>query len=354
MNVRRLVPLALILAFTTAATADEVVLNGGTRLTGVLLDKGTPAEGPTKSGSPMRLLLPKGDLVSIDLADVKKVAVDPAAPAAGKYLRYVEPKDGKAGGLEVAVMHFVHPKGGPRIDLVSAVHIADKSYFKNVQAVLETSDLVLYEAVKSKDADVADFKSGEGDEDNVVRQLQRMVAEWFGLAFQLEEIVYTRPHFVHADLTLEEFNAEAGAAPESDTEGEGEPDPKPDAGKKTAPQLPAGFGDLKSQLEMLKGMGPLMKGPMGKQVKRMLARTMGTSDVAGMLQASLPEATTELLLDKRNAVVIERIKEYAPKTKGAIAVFYGAGHMADIEKTLVEKMGYRRAGGRWMSAWAID
>lgn len=333
MNVRRLVPLALVLAFIGTASADEVVLRGGSRLKGVVIDPGLLTPGDGAKSMPVKLLLPGGDVLTLRHGDVQDVSIATDAPAPGKYLRYVEPTTDTAGGLDVAVTHFVHPKGGARIDLVSAVHIADKAYFRDVQRWLEASDLVLYEGVKPKDMSVAEFAKGEQDDENAVRGMQRMVADWFDLAFQLEEIVYTRPHFVHADLTTEEFNG-GGSAPEA--------------------KLPKGMEGLGDQLKMLKSMAPLMKGPMGKQLKKQLAKMMGTGNISGMLAAALPKATTELLLDRRNAVVIDRIKEHGAKTKGAISVFYGAGHMADLEKTLVETLGYRRAGSRWLRAWNID
>jgi hypothetical protein len=249
------------------------------------------------------------------------------------------------------------------VDLVSAVHIADASYFREVQGLLEASDVVLYEGVKARDATAADFVKDQGEGTNPVRALQENLAKWFDLRFQLTEIVYTRPHFVHADMVAEDLLPPTSASKPMTTPGTpgtpGEPEeaPEPPAGMPGMPQNAEGL------MKMLESYGPMLEqmlgrpGPMRDRLKRQLAQMLGTADVGAMLGTVLPKGLTDLLLDKRNDVVMERLAEQREKLQGQhranVAIFYGAGHMKDLEQRLV-KLGYKRAGGRWLRAWEVN
>jgi hypothetical protein len=37
-----------------------------------------------------------------------------------------------------------------------------------------------------------------------------------------------------------------------------------------------------------------------------------------------------------------------------IGLFYGAGHMPDLEKRLQRDLGFRRIGHDWITAWDIE
>jgi hypothetical protein len=347
------------------ATADDVVLAGGTRLTGVVLER-----GPER----VRVLLPEGDELTLATADVREVVPDESAPKGDKVVRYASAS--KAGGtkaaregLEVALLHLVHPGTGQRVDLVGAVHIADLAFFREVQRVLEDADVVLYEMVKPQGADPEAEQEGE----NVLRAFQQKLAGWFGFAFQLDGISYDRPHFVHADMTMEEFSGAAeglgkvGTGPAS----EGDPAPAPAPGApKPGLKLPGALGNIEGQIGMiealLKGLGieDLTRGPqVRRSVKMMLGRVLGAmgSKVGVLLGAE----ASELLITKRNEVVIERLKELMPKdppsdvppgrpaSARTIAIFYGAAHLPDLEQRLLA-LGYERVGARWMLAWDMS
>ena len=44
----------------------------------------------------------------------------------------------------------------------------------------------------------------------------------------------------------------------------------------------------------------------------------------------------------------------APFAPRSISVFYGAGHMADLEKRLRSEMGYRPKGEVWLTALSVN
>jgi hypothetical protein len=174
------------------------------------------------------------------------------------------------------------------------------------------------------------------------------LAEWFGLQFQVDGIDYSRPHFVHADLTAEEFAAAGGGSFVPRKEGEQPGDPA--AG--LPPQIRQALKQMEAMLPMVEQMLG-QPGPMRDAAKRMIASMLGREDVDSMIATVMP-GLSELLIDKRNVVVVERLKERAPETKGSIAIFYGAAHMRDLETRIVETLGYRRGGARWLRAWEIE
>jgi hypothetical protein len=327
---RRILPaifaLLLILPF---ADADEVVLTGGSRLTGIVLE-----ENPKT----VRLLLELGDVVTLSRADVDAVSRDADAPQPGVYFRHHV--DDTTEGLDVAVTHLVSSTGGPRIDLVGVIHVADPDYYAAIQKLLDREALVLYEAVKPKEQTNLEFEEDESE--NPLRKLHQSFARWFGLKFQLEMIDYDRPHFIHADMSAEQFNAEMRG-------------PEPEPGEEPVKPEPT---QLETVLKQFEAMLPMMDqmfatpGPMRDNVKKMMARMLGGANAEKMLGAMMPDLS-ELILEKRNKVVVEILKEHLEETEGPIAIFYGAAHMRDLEKRITEELGYRRAGARWLRAWDL-
>src|SRR5215510_1719332 len=132
----------------------------------------------------------------------------PSLPAAARadtdesadYLRFVAVgKD--AGRLETAIVTLEGPKGA-RVDLVAAVHIADRAYYELLSRRFEGYEALLYEMVKPAQlAPSSTEKSQSG-----LSTFQRWLKDVLALEFQLDAIDYTRDNFVHADMDSETFS----------------------------------------------------------------------------------------------------------------------------------------------------
>ena len=122
----------------------------------------------------------------------------PADPAA--FARIVE-ANGEPAALEVPIMTFRDPSGA-QVDLVGAVHVADRDYFAELDRRLSGYPVVLYELVGEPDS----VRAPRGASPSMVGLLQGGMKDALGLAFQLEEIDYSRDNMVHADLTGSEFS----------------------------------------------------------------------------------------------------------------------------------------------------
>ena len=71
----------------------------------------------------------------------------PKKATSAAYMRVLE-IDESTTQLQLATRFFVPKKGnGPTISLVSAVHVADASFYEAVQSYLDAQDLVLFEGV---------------------------------------------------------------------------------------------------------------------------------------------------------------------------------------------------------------
>ena len=328
---RRIV-LALVVAFLATPVrvrADEVELAGGTRVAGEVLER-------TDAG--VRLLLPAGDEVTFAPADVKKVTVLEGAPGGETFLRFV--KDGPRPGLEVGVAHYVKA-GAPRVDLVGAVHAADAAYFREVQAILDRDDVVLYEMVKKAGDDPWRKPTDAEREQSPISKFQSTIAKAFDLTFQLDEIDYRRRHFVHADMTAEEFLAKGGGA----------------ITKEMASMI-AKIGPLLDMVARM--MNPPDDASAERKASARAMRTTVKGVLGAMLGASGGKAGglltglggDDLIIGQRNDVAIG-VFDAQHQGARSIAIFYGAAHMPDLEKRLLAR-GYVRAGGRWITAWDVS
>ena len=83
-----------------------------------------------------------------------------------------------------------------------------------------------------------------------------------------------------------------------------------------------------------------------------LKRTLGPilAESEGFLNA-LEDGEESVLISKRNEIVISRISSLPPSSR-RVAVLYGAGHMPDLEKRLLQS-GYRKTLTEWHAGWTI-
>jgi len=173
-----------------------------------------------------------------------------------------------------------------------------------------------------------------------------------GLVFQLEAIDYHRPNFRSSDLSIPELRqllskpatSELGSSAGDRFEG--------------VLQMMQGGSFLDSMLQV--GLRFLGASPKLQALGR-LALIQIIGDIQGdlaRLQGLPPEMKQllEVLLERRNEKVLADLKQEVARLgrKGSIAVFYGTGHMPDLEKHLRQDLGYRPAGQLWLTAFAVD
>lgn len=265
---------------------------------------------------------------------VPALAADESKPKATDFIRVDE--DAKAARLQTGVTRY--KKGGTTVDLIGAVHIADAAYYKALGGKFDHYEAVLFEMVgddkalakanleKAKAAGAGDDKKNLSG----LHQLYSMAAKFLGLTGQMESIDYTRKNFVHADITLEEFQKLQNEKGESmmklisraEESGVKEPDP------------------AKLMQAMLSGNSNLMK--------LEIVHTLGSGDD----QIATFAGSNSVIIGDRNAKCLKVLDAQVEKGRKRVAIFYGAAHFPDMEKRLLDQ-GYKKVSHEWLTAWDI-
>ncbi|NQU25293.1 MAG: hypothetical protein HQ567_28750 [Candidatus Nealsonbacteria bacterium] len=243
--------------------------------------------------------------------------------------------------LEVAIVRLRptdKSKKGPVVDLIGAVHVAEQSYYRQLNKEFEKYDVVLYELVAPEGTRVP--KGGGGGSGSPVSALQGGMKNMLELSFQLEEIDYTRKNMVHADMSPEQFSEKMRERGESVLSMFLRM-----MGYALAKQNKAGGGSSDMQLLMA-----LFDKNRALALKRVMAEQM--EDMEGMLSGlEGPDGST--IISERNKVALEVLRKQIAAGKQKIAIFYGAGHMLDFQKRLADQFGMAPVNTRWLVAWNL-
>jgi hypothetical protein len=290
-------------------------------------------------------------------------AADASSP--GAYTRIANP-DTNTVQLQIALRKFAPTENpGPVIWLAAVMHVGESNYYRALQHFLDTQTVVLYEGVNAEahPRHVHDSANSSGDAPapsprmagtNSEYSMQSTLARSLGLVFQLEAIDYDRTNFLNSDLSIAQIQKiMAGGAPLGPPEKGGGNSPF-----ETLLQIMDGTSFLGSLFKM--GMQFIAASPELQAVAKLtlieaIGRLKGNlADVQG-----LPPDWKDLikvLIEARNENVIDDLRDELKKipASGSIAVFYGVGHMDDLEKRVVSELHYHSADETWLTAFSVD
>ncbi|MES2474442.1 MAG: hypothetical protein V4640_01585 [Verrucomicrobiota bacterium] len=253
-----------------------------------------------------------------------------AAASAGEFIRVDE--DATAARLQTAVTRY--EKGDQNVELVGAVHIADKAYYQALTTRFTGYDALLFEMIGGEK--FANHQAPAAEEDakdlSGLHKVYAMVATFLNLTGQTEHIDYTTQNFVHADLTQAEFIQMQADRKESligfaMKAGKIDPD---------APNQPDPAKLLRA---MLSGSSNL--------VKLEIVHTLGRGD--DQIAAFAGES---VIITDRNQRCIDVMEKEFADGHNKLGIFYGAAHFPDLEKRLLER-GFKRTQQDWLTAWDI-
>lgn len=258
-----------------------------------------------------------------------------------EHLRIRRDERGRAMSMDTSITRFVlKNEDGERVyvDLIGAIHIGEKEYYKQLNERFEQYDAMLYELV-APEGTVIPKGGGGRDVTNPVAAMQLGMMSGLELTFQLEEIDYTKKNFVHADMTPEEF-AESW---NNNNESLGRILLK-SIGQSMAMQQKGGGPSNLSLLSAALSDNPTLG------FRRVAAKQMVDMD-AGMTIFEGDNGST--IIDHRNAKVIEVLQRELDKGTTKIAIFYGAGHLNDLQRRLESDLKMKRGGKTWLEAWKL-
>ncbi len=251
----------------------------------------------------------------------------------GDFIRIKQTED--EARLQTAV--FGYERDGVRVDLIGAIHLADKRYYEFLNRYFQGYEVLLFEMVggeglgKGRQLAAADEEVEEGSLSGL-RKLYVSMENALGLAGQAAVIDYNAENFVHADLTLAEFGALQKERGESILG--------------LMIQASVAAEKPKRDPDTIRLMRGILSGR-SDLVKLELMQTMGDADK--QIESLAGE---NVIIHDRNARCMEVMEREIADGRKRLGIFYGAAHFPDMEKQLLEK-GFEKVSTKWLTAWRV-
>ena len=261
-----------------------------------------------------------------------------------KYLRIVRDAKDVPTKLDTAIVRYVGKKGkyaGVTVDLIGAVHIGDKSYYDELNKRFAGYEALLYELMAPKGTRIPKG-GGQGRSGHPIGLMQEGMTDVLGLSYQLREVDYTKKNFVHADMSPKEFDAKMDERGESWMGMAFKM-----MGQSIAMQAQKG-GAASTEMEMLLA---LFDANRELKMKRALAKQF--EDMEGVMDSFGGEEGSTIITE-RNIAALKVLKQQLRKGKKNVGIFYGAGHLPDMDKRLIEEFGLKRDKTEWLTAWDMS
>jgi hypothetical protein len=265
------------------------------------------------------------------------------------FIRFVDEGDGE-GRLDTAIVTYVGPKR-QRVDLVAAVHVADRVYYERLQKDFAAYDALLYEMVKPKDVQ-PEFKNKQRQ--GLLSYFQRQLKNTLDLEFQLDGIDYMQPNFVHADLDVQTFRKLSKDRGESIVALLLKTMAEHQRQQRKAKNKDGGESDKAvPPLNIFHLIAAFMSKDSSRMLKHLFARQLHGVEkaLAGLNEGH--DGKGSVILTERNKKCMEVLKERLEKGDKRLGIFYGGAHMPDLETRLRAELGFKKLEQRWLTAWDI-
>lgn len=269
------------------------------------------------------------------------LAESPASKGEQDFLRLRRGEADEPIALDTAVATYQGAVRGKEVlvDLIGAVHIADKRYYDELNKAFDTYDVVLYELVAPRDTTPTPGQRSA----HPVSVLQLTMKNMLSLQFQLDYIDYSKKNLVHADMTPEEFSESMTRRGESMTQMFLRM-----FGQSIAMQSrdPARGGDVQF-------LSALFAKPERRalRLKRVMAEQFEDMETATAVLDG-PEGST--IVTERNKAALRILKQQLDAGHARIAIFYGAAHLPDMEERLESDFQLKRSKTEWLTAWDLS
>ncbi|MBL8891085.1 MAG: hypothetical protein JNL67_13970 [Planctomycetaceae bacterium] len=255
-----------------------------------------------------------------------------------RFVRINKDEKGRAISMDTSTIRYTKkmPDGTElSVELIGVVHIGEKDYYDAFNEQFKNYDGLLYELVAPEGTKVEARNDGGV---NPVAALQKGMMAGLGLQFQLDHINYNASNFVHADMTPEEFGESMTQNNES-------------VAKMFFRMLgtSAAMSGASGEAEML---GALLSNSEDRvyRLRRSAANQLIKMDV-GMSAFEGDNGST--IITHRNAKAFKVLQAQIDSGKRKLGVFYGAGHLPDMERRLIEDFGMTPGEPKWQLAWKL-
>lgn len=278
-----------------------------------------------------------------------------AEPALGTdWVRLDHDAQGTLRGMQTATVRYVlpappsdgkqpstNPPSSPvTVDLIGAVHIADIAYYRQLNEQFKQYDALLYELVAPEGTIV---NRGRGTSNaHPVGAMQNAIKSFLDLDHQLEYVDYTKPNFVHADLSPDQFLQAMTDRNESFLQLYFRL-----MGQAMAQQSDMAARGNSTDLDLF---AALFAKDRPRQLKIAIAKQL--AEMEGLM-SSLGGEQGSVLISERNKRALAVMREQIAAGKKKIGIFYGAGHLADMHDRLTNEFGMKPVEVTWATAWNL-
>jgi hypothetical protein len=264
-----------------------------------------------------------------------------------QWVRILRDRKDRPVAMQTAIVHYVprahrtDPDASPvSVDLIGAVHIGDRAYYRELNRRFRGYDALLYELVAPEGTVVA--KGHVTSNSNPLSALQNMMKSVLQVEHQLERIDYTRPNFVHADMSPEEFLQSMKDRNEGFTQMFFRM-----LGQSIAQQSQQSVKGQSAELEIISALFAQdrprrLKIAMARQFEAMESLLVGLSG---------PDGST--LITERNKRALSVLDRQLAAGKQKLGIFYGAGHLSDMHQRLWDRRRMVPAEITWIDAWDL-
>jgi hypothetical protein len=234
------------------------------------------------------------------------------------------------------------PSGQPvTVDLVGAVHIGDAGYYRELNRRFDEYDAVLYELVAAEGTKVP---RGRGTSNaHPLGAMQNGMKAMLALEHQLEQVDYTKRNFVHADMSPEKFLQAMKDRNEDFLQ----------MYLRLLGQTLAHQSDLAAKGESpdFEVIAALLAQDRPRRLKAVLAKQLAETET---LLVSFGGEEGSVLITERNKIALGVLKEQLSAGKKRVAIFYGAGHLPDMDQRLRRDFGLQPIAITWLTAWDLS
>jgi hypothetical protein len=255
--------------------------------------------------------------------------------------------DGKLIGMQTAIVRYSSKNGGRKdpgaaatVDLIGAVHIGDAAYYRQLNERFKQYDALLYELVAPEGTIVP---RGRGTSNaHPLGALQNSIKSLLDLDHQLEEVDYTQSNFVHADMSPDQFVQAMRDRNEGFLQ----------MYFRLLGQAMAHQSEMtaKGQSMDFELFSALLSQDRPRRLKMVLAKQLAEME---SLMTSLGGEDGTVIITDRNKMALKVLRRQLEAGKRKLGIFYGAGHLNDMDERLRNEFGLEPVSVTWVTAWNL-
>lgn len=261
------------------------------------------------------------------------------------WVRLQRSPTGELLAMQTAIVRYRPAPSGAatmpvEVDLVAAVHIGDAAYYQQLNDHFRQYDALLYELVAPEGTVV---ERGRGTSPgHPLNALQNGMKHLLNLEHQLDQIDYTRPNFVHADMSPDEFLESMKNRNESFLQ----------MYFRLLGQAIAQQSEMSAKGESLdfELFSALFSNDRPRRLKMALAKQLAEME---SLMVSFGGEQGSVIISERNKKALQVLKQQLAAGKRRIGIFYGAGHLNDMDQRLRNDFHLRPVSITWLTAWNL-